>query len=91
MTDYGYCIGVIITAMLFGFRDLKDVEVTQQKHESELVVMKRSLSEYEAKYKKMKNRYTEMRNKGKRELAKLEKKYQLEDSQVQDTIDKNKK
>ncbi|WP_312507414.1 hypothetical protein [Lysinibacillus sp.] len=95
LTDYGYCIGVIVTAMLFGFRDLKDVEDTQQKHDSELSEMKRSLSEYEAKYKKMKNRYTEMRNKGKRELAKLEKKYQLEDSQnefyVQDTIAKIKK
>lgn len=88
LTDYGYCIGVIVTAMLFGFRDLNDVEVTQQKHENELVEMKKSLSEYEAKYKKMKNRYTDMRNKGKRELAKLEKKYQLEDSQYEDLIKK---
>lgn len=96
LTDYGYCIGVIVTAMLFGFGDLKDVEDTQQNHDLELKKMEDSYTILEAKYKQIKKRYStlesknkemeirfnELRNKGKRELAKLEKNNQLEASQV---------
>lgn len=80
ITDYGYTIGVIITALFFGFRDLRDVENTQQKHEDELKKLKKSYSALEAKHKKVEKRYTLIRNKGKQELAKLEKDFQLEDS-----------
>ncbi|WP_264989083.1 hypothetical protein [Lysinibacillus piscis] len=81
LTDYGYCIGVIVTAMLFGFKDLNDVEHTQQKHKDELKKLQKRYSTLEAKYKKMEKRYTLLKNKGKKELAKLEKDHHLEESQ----------
>lgn len=79
LTDFGYCIGVIVTAVFFGFKDIKDVEDTQQKHDDELRELKKRYATLEEKYKKKEKCCNEMRNRGKRELAKIEKKLQLEE------------
>jgi len=102
LTDYGYCLGVIVTALLFGFEDIKDVEDNQQKHDCELKEVEDKYAELEAKYKQIKKRYStlesknkemeirynELRNKSKRNLAKLEKNNQLEASRNKVCIDK---
>lgn len=92
LTDYGYCIGVIVTALLFGFGELNNVEDNQQKHDCELKEMEDKYADLEAKYKHIKKRNSTLEakneelkvlnnkliNLGKRELAKLEKNKQLE-------------
>ena len=80
LIDYGYFVGVIITSLLFGFRDREIAENSIQTYNKEIQTLQEEVQSLKKEKKLMSVRYNEMRNKGKRELAKLEKKYQREDA-----------
>lgn len=83
ITDYGYFVGVIITALFFGFRDSsennRNIESINQK-ENELKELQSKYRSLEKKHKNVSTSYIAIRNKGKRELAHIEKYSQEKDS-----------
>lgn len=80
LIDYGYFVGVIITSLLFGFRDREITENQKQTYNTEVQILQKKVKTLKKENKLMSVRYYEMRNKGKRELAKLEKRYRIEDA-----------